>query len=149
MEINPPLPENNERPEVTKNPQCNEKTKPSESVQGSMTNRTTGSQEHLEIVRKNEKHTKNKTNQIRNDSVNGESQNTGEAELLVDKKFQNDLRFIDRETKRSLRSGEYLEKARKRYHPKPYNCLETNLACIVMGAVSKNPAAGILLPFSN
>ena len=149
VEINPPLPENNERPEVTKDPQCNEKTKPSESVQGSMTNRTTGSQEHLEIVRKNEKHTKNKTNQIRNDSVNGESQNTGEAELLVDKKFQNDLRFIDRETKRSLRSGEYLERARKRYHPKPYNCLETNLACIVMGAVSKNPAAGILLPFSN
>ena len=74
------------------------------------------------------------------------STSSDESEDLINKKIQNDIKFIDWETKRSLRSKEYLERARKRYRPKPN---KQNIAQVVMEAISKNPAAGVILPFSN
>ena len=116
-----------------------------DSVKQSEINRTIENQENFKITSKNEEHTKRK--KTRSDSIDGN--NSHEDECLVDKKFLNDLWFIDAETKRSLRSEEYLEKARKRYVHKRNSCLETNFALKVMEAISKNPAAGILLPFTN
>ncbi|CAB3981739.1 Hypothetical predicted protein [Paramuricea clavata] len=116
-----------------------------DSVKQSETNRTIENQENFKITSKNEEHTKRKKS--RTDSIDGN--NSHENECLADKKFLNDLWFIDAETKRSLRSEEYLQKARKRYVHKRNSCLETNLALRVMEAISKNPAAGILLPFTN
>ena len=45
-----------------------------------------------------------------------------EDEFFANQKFQNDIKFIDDEAKRSLRSQEYLERARKRYLIPPIDC---------------------------
>ena len=45
-----------------------------------------------------------------------------EDEFFANQKFQNDIKFIDAEAKRSLRSQEYLERARKRYLIPPIDC---------------------------
>ena len=45
-----------------------------------------------------------------------------EDEFFANQKFQNDIKFIDAEAKRSLRSQEYLKRARKRYLIPPIDC---------------------------
>jgi hypothetical protein len=69
-----------------------------------------------------------------------------ENEDLIEKEFQNDIKFIHWEAKRSLRSEEYLQRARKRYRPKSH---KPNAAVVVLGTVCKNPAAGVLMSFCN
>ena len=72
-------------------------------------------------------------------------QNSDDDEFLANQKFQNDIRFIDAEAKRSLRSEEYLEKARKRCLTEPKSCHKPTLVLKEMAAFSSNLAGAVLM----
>lgn len=78
-------------------------------------------------------------NQYTNGS-NGEVSHCTDGESLA--QFQQDISFINRETKRTLRSAEYLERARKRYAPKQTNFGRTFYS-VITRAISMNPVVPV------
>lgn len=78
-------------------------------------------------------------------STQGDSndQNSDEDEFLANQKFENDIRFIDAEAKRSLRSEEYLERARKRCLTEPKSSNTPTLVLKGMALFSSNLAGGV------
>ena len=72
-------------------------------------------------------------------------QNSDDDKFLANQKFQNDIRFIDAEAKRSLRSKEYLERARKRCLTEPKSCHKPTLVLKGMATFSSNLAGALLM----
>ena len=109
----PLLGENNEHEHVITDVKCTENTEVfvPETMQETETG-ITGSQEKFEFTSRYDGLVQNQTNLTNSDFLDSEDSD----ELLVVTKFLNDLSFIEEVAKKSLRSKEYLEKARKRYN---------------------------------